>query len=59
MNSRTAHGAKTLPRAYYTSDAIFSRELDQIFSRRWLFAGHAARSPSLAISFSSRSARRA
>jgi phenylpropionate dioxygenase-like ring-hydroxylating dioxygenase large terminal subunit len=43
MNSRTAHGAKTLPRAYYTSDAIFSRELDQIFSRRWLFAGHASK----------------
>jgi len=42
MSTRTAAGATTLPQAYYTSPAIFSRELERIFSRRWLFAGHAS-----------------
>jgi len=43
MSSRTASGAKTLPQAYYTSRAIFRREMEHIFSQRWLFAGHVSR----------------
>ena len=40
MTSRTASGAKTLPQVYYTSEAVFEREMELIFSHRWLFAGH-------------------
>ena len=40
MSSRSANGARTLPQVYYTSEAIFRREMEHIFSDRWLFAGH-------------------
>jgi Rieske 2Fe-2S family protein len=30
----------TLPRAFYTDPAIFERDLEHIFMRQWLFAGH-------------------
>jgi Rieske 2Fe-2S family protein len=43
MITRTAAGAKTLPQTYYTSQEIFRREMDSIFSHRWLFAGHISR----------------
>jgi len=33
--------ATTLPGEFYTSDAIFAREQERIFSRRWLCAGRA------------------
>ena len=40
MNKRTAHGATMLEQKYYTSDEVFQREMDLIFTRQWLFAGH-------------------
>ena len=43
MSTRTAAGATTLPQSYFTSDEIFRREMEAIFSRRWLFAGHVSR----------------
>jgi Rieske 2Fe-2S family protein len=45
MNIRSAKGARTLPQIYYTSDAVFQRELERIFSERWLFAGHVNQIP--------------
>lgn len=45
MKSRSAKGAKTLPREYYTSGAIFRREMEVIFSQRWLYAGHISQVP--------------
>jgi Rieske 2Fe-2S family protein len=36
---RTAGGARALPGRYYTSSAIFAREMEQIFANRWLCAG--------------------
>ncbi|WP_428268788.1 aromatic ring-hydroxylating oxygenase subunit alpha [Haliangium sp.] len=36
---RTAGGARTLPGHYYTDDAVFAREQEQIFARHWLCAG--------------------
>ena len=35
----------SLPQEYYTSDKWFERDLDVIFRRRWLFAGHASTIP--------------
>jgi Rieske 2Fe-2S family protein len=35
---RTSGGARALPGSYYTSSAIFARELEQIFANRWLYA---------------------
>lgn len=35
---RTAGGARALPGRYYTSAAIFARELERIFATRWLCA---------------------
>ena len=29
-------GARTLPREYYTSPALFAEELERIFTKRWL-----------------------
>ena len=40
MSTRTASGALTLPQCYYTSREIFDREIERIFTRLWLFAGH-------------------
>jgi Rieske 2Fe-2S family protein len=36
---RTAGGARALPGRYYTSSAIFAREMEQLFASRWLCAG--------------------
>jgi Rieske 2Fe-2S family protein len=36
-------GARTLPRAYYTSDEIFAAEKDAIFGRLWSCVGHSSR----------------
>jgi phenylpropionate dioxygenase-like ring-hydroxylating dioxygenase large terminal subunit len=35
----------TLPREYYVSDEIFEREVDRIFCRQWLYAGHISQLP--------------
>ena len=43
MKKRTSAGARTLPSAYYTSEDVFAREGDRIFSRSWLYAGRASR----------------
>ncbi|MCA9700206.1 MAG: Rieske (2Fe-2S) protein, partial [Myxococcales bacterium] len=40
-SSRSAGGAMTLPGSYYTSSAIFARECERIFGRRWLYVGRA------------------
>jgi len=37
---RSAHGQHTLAGEYFTSEEIFRREQERIFSRRWLYAGH-------------------
>lgn len=41
MSNRTAGGARALPGQYYTSPAVFAREMDRIFGTRWLCAGRA------------------
>ncbi len=43
MAQRTAGGATTLPGKYYTSEEIYRRESERIFSRRWLYADRSAR----------------
>ena len=45
MTSRTASGARTLPQVYYTSEAIYQREMERIFACRWLYAGHVTQLP--------------
>ena len=45
MYVRTAQGAMTLPREFYTSEAIFQEERQLIFSKRWLYAGHLSQLP--------------
>ena len=40
MNKRTARGATMLPQDYYTSESVFEREMERVFSKKWLFAGH-------------------
>ncbi len=35
----------TLPREYYVSDEVFEREVDRIFFRQWLYAGHMSELP--------------
>ncbi|MFV1987734.1 MAG: aromatic ring-hydroxylating dioxygenase subunit alpha [Gemmatimonadota bacterium] len=42
MSTRTAGGARTLGRKYYTSEAVFETETDRIFLKRWLYAGRAS-----------------
>lgn len=39
--SRSAQGAKTLPREYYTSAEIYDRETERVFRTHWLCAGRA------------------
>ena len=36
-------GARALPRAYFTSPAIFAEEIEKLFSRNWLCAGRESR----------------
>jgi len=45
MTTRSAAGERTLPQAYYTSDAIFDREVERIFSTRWMYVGHVCEIP--------------
>jgi Rieske 2Fe-2S family protein len=45
MATRSVDGAFTLPQVYYTSDAVFAREMQRIFTDRWLFAGHVHQIP--------------
>jgi glycine betaine catabolism A len=40
MKPRTAFGQHTLPREYFTSPEVFTREHERIFARCWLLAGH-------------------
>lgn len=42
MTTRTAAGARTLAREYYTSGDVFDRETERIFLARWLYAGRAS-----------------
>lgn len=35
----------SLPRAFYTSDAIFADDMREIVARKWLMAGHASQIP--------------
>lgn len=35
----------SLPRPFYTDERIFRQDLDQVFARRWLFAGHTCQVP--------------
>ena len=35
----------TLPQAFYTEPALFEQDLDKIFFRHWLMAGHVGRLP--------------
>ena len=37
--------AFTLDRDFYTHPEIFERDLERIYRRRWLFAGHISRIP--------------
>jgi glycine betaine catabolism A len=39
MSNRTAAGARALPGQYYTSQAVFAREMEHVFGARWLYAG--------------------
>ncbi len=39
MATRTAGGARTLARKYFTSEAVFETETDRIFLKRWVYAG--------------------
>ena len=39
MTTRTAQGALTLPREYYTSQEIFDRESQKIFGEQWICVG--------------------
>src|SRR5262245_41939032 len=36
------HGARTMPRRYYTSPDVYAEEAEQIFARSWLCVGRAA-----------------
>jgi Rieske 2Fe-2S family protein len=38
-------GSMTLPQKYYTSDEVFEREQERIFSKYWVCAGHQSRIP--------------
>jgi Rieske 2Fe-2S family protein len=38
-------GSLTLPQRYYTSEQVFARERERIFTRGWYCAGHASRIP--------------
>lgn len=40
-------GSMTLPQKYYTSDEIYIRENERIFSRQWFCAGHISRIPNI------------
>ena len=40
--TRSAEGAKTLPREYYTSQEVYDLEAERIFRTHWLCAGRAA-----------------
>ncbi|MDX1396677.1 MAG: aromatic ring-hydroxylating dioxygenase subunit alpha [Gemmatimonadota bacterium] len=42
MSTRTAAGARTLGREYYTSPAIWDAETERIFLRRWLYVGRSS-----------------
>jgi hypothetical protein len=35
----------SLPQDFYTSDAVFKADMDQVISRKWLLAGHVSRIP--------------
>jgi Rieske 2Fe-2S family protein len=43
MSTRTALGARTLDRKYYTSAGVYDQETDRIFLKRWLYAGRLSR----------------
>lgn len=45
MKVRTARGAFTLPREYYTSRDVYEHERARIFSRSWIYVGHVSRIP--------------
>jgi Rieske 2Fe-2S family protein len=43
--TRTAQGALTLERRYYTDPDVYDQETDAIFLRRWLYAGRVSELP--------------
>jgi phenylpropionate dioxygenase-like ring-hydroxylating dioxygenase large terminal subunit len=45
MATRTAAGARTLERKYYTSRDVYDLETERIFLGRWLYAGRASSIP--------------
>ena len=45
MIERSSNGQRTLAGDYFTSDEIYLEELEKIFGRRWLCAGHVAQLP--------------
>jgi Rieske 2Fe-2S family protein len=42
---RSSHGARTLPREYYTSHEVYARESEAIFGRSWICVGHVSALP--------------
>ncbi len=45
MKARSANGATMLAQEYYTSSSIFGTEMEAIFSKKWLCAGHHSQIP--------------
>lgn len=45
MKARSAAGARALDGFYYTSQAIYELELEQLFAREWLCVGHRCELP--------------
>lgn len=45
MKSRTSHGQRMLPAAYFTSAEVWRREVERIFRCGWLLAGHVSELP--------------
>jgi len=42
VTPRSAHGSKTLDRAYYTAPEVYDAETERIFLSRWQYAGRAS-----------------
>lgn len=41
----TTHEPTTVPRAYFTGEEVYQRELHEIFGRSWVFVGHESELP--------------
>ncbi|HIC16334.1 MAG TPA: Rieske (2Fe-2S) protein, partial [Gemmatimonadetes bacterium] len=42
MSTRTAQGAKTLARRYYTGEDVYEAETRKVFFEQWIYAGRAS-----------------